>query len=175
MRRLTFKGFLRQYLRELSSSATNDIRSLADEVPKNYRLVEPLVLYAMAVNKLEYLRRVAKDSHLMDAIAQLPDSMGWGSVMDALIEEDKSIPIGFHKAYKSYISVRDYQKSADHTKTLILAKTRKLQHSKRVTSYRIYTDLGLNHGNVNTYLRNGDVSKVSLEVAEKVLAYLESR
>jgi len=60
MRKLTFKGFLRQYVNELSYCRTNDIRSLVKEVPECiYRLVEPLVLYAISVNKDKYLRRVA--------------------------------------------------------------------------------------------------------------------
>ena len=66
MKQLTFKGFLLQYVKELSYCETNDIRALAREVPeKNYRLVEPLVLYALSVGKEDYLRRVAENSFLL--------------------------------------------------------------------------------------------------------------
>ena len=50
-----------------------------------------------------------------------------------------------------------------------------LQQEKNVSTYRVYTDLGLNHGNVNAYLKYGDISNVSLEVAEKVLEYLAAK
>ena len=49
MRQLTFKGFLKQYVNELSFCRTNKIRLLADEAPNgNYRLVEPLTAFHTA-------------------------------------------------------------------------------------------------------------------------------
>jgi hypothetical protein len=44
---------------------------------------------------------------------------------------------------------------------------------KNITNYRIYTDLKLNHGNINSWLKNGDCDKVSLETARRVLKYTE--
>ena len=40
------------------------------------------------------------------------------------------------------------------------------------TNYRIYTDLKLNPGNVNSWLKNGDSSKVSYRNAERILNYV---
>ena len=48
MRELTFVGFLSRYVRELSMSGTNSISKLAREAAtNNYRLREPLLLYAL--------------------------------------------------------------------------------------------------------------------------------
>ena len=172
MKRLTFKGFLYQYVRALSNFNTNDIKRLADEVPHNYRLAEPLVLYAMAINKRKYLTSVAKDDHLKKLILCFPEGMGWDDVVRKLESDDESVPFEFRKAYRSYVSVRDRGKAKANTKHMMLERSRKLQKAKRVSTYRIYTDLSLNHGNVNSYMKNGDVNKVSLEVAERVLDYL---
>ena len=51
MRELTFVGFLSRYVRELSMSGTNSISKLAREAAtNNYRLREPLLLYALSTD-----------------------------------------------------------------------------------------------------------------------------
>jgi len=126
----------------------------------------------MSVNKLSYLYRVARDAHLLALINSFPNQMKWDDVLCVLESDDKSYPYELRKVYNSYVSVRDRQKAAKHTKALMLEHSRRLQKEKGVTAYRVYTDLRLNHGNVNAYLKNGDVSKVGIEVAERVLEYL---
>ena len=174
MRQLTFKGFLHQYVRALSQSETTNIKRLAAEVPDNYRLVEPLVLYAASINKQEVLKRYAEDRFLAERVSMLPDAVSWSDIESLLEQVDIGIPDGFHKVYRSYKCIRDNQKSTNHTKLLVLKRTRELQHEKRITTYRLYTDLKLNHGNVHAYIKIGDVSKVSLEVADRILDYLET-
>jgi hypothetical protein len=175
MRLLTFKGFLHRYVRELSNlkSKTNDIKLLANEASYNSSLVEPLVLYALSVGKYEHLLRVAVDPHLQRACQRF-FGMNWEEVVLLLHDNNISVPNEFRKAYRSYVWTRDKQKHADHTKSLMLNRTRELQSQKNVTTYRLYTDLKLNHGNVHDYIKNGNVSKVSLDVAEIILTYLEA-
>ena len=53
MRELTFEGFLRRYVRELSAQDTLDVSKLAQEAQQEKpRLREPLFLYAMETGKL---------------------------------------------------------------------------------------------------------------------------
>jgi hypothetical protein len=175
MRQLTFKGFLHRYVRELSNlkSKTNDIRLLANEASYNSSLVEPLVLYALSVGKYEHLLQVAVDPYLQSACQRF-FGMSWEEVVLLLHENNIYVPNEFRKVYRSYVWTRDKQKHEDHTKLLMLNRTRELQSQKNVTTYRLYTDLKLNHGNVHAYIKNGNVSKVSLDVAEVILAYLEA-
>ena len=175
MRILTFKGFLNQYVRTLSGMETNDIRRLASEIYQNYRLTEPLVLFAMSVNKMEYLKSITTNPVLSKAIQIFPENIGWEDAVYKLENNDITIPYEFIKVYNSYKSVRDRNKAEKHTKGLLHMQIKYLQQEKNVSTYRIYTDLGLNHGNVNAYLKYGDISKVSLEVAEKVLEYLAAK
>ena len=174
MRPLTFKGFLSQYLRAMSDSKTNDIKRLTDEVRHNYRLVEPLVLFAWATNKQKYLKLVAEDPVLVKAMDLFPDDMSWDDIISAFERSDNSIPNEFHKLYRSYICVCNRQEAKNHSKVLIHNRISELQREKKVSSYRIYTELKLNPGNINAYLKNGDVSKVGMEVAGRVLDYLEA-
>ena len=53
MRKLTFEGFLKQYVAELSGIQTVSVHKLADCKTENPRLKEPLFLYALAFNKVD--------------------------------------------------------------------------------------------------------------------------
>jgi len=88
---------------------------------------------------------------------------------------NEALPSNYTKVYRSYMSVRDRTKNDAHSKTLMRKRTMELLHEKQVSSYRVYKDLGLNPGNVNAYLKHGDVSKLSLDTARRVLKYAESR
>lgn len=48
----------------------------------------------------------------------------------------------------------------------------KVKQAKCVTNYRIYKELNLNPGNVNAFLKNENTSKVSLDTARKILAFV---
>ena len=57
MRKLTFEGFLKQYVAELSGVQTASVHKLADRMAKNPRLKEPLFLYALTFDKVDWLLR----------------------------------------------------------------------------------------------------------------------
>ena len=42
---------------------------------------------------------------------------------------------------------------------------------KKLSNYRLYTDLKLNPGNVNAWLKHNDSSKMSLDCARKIYQY----
>ena len=177
MRQLTFRGFLRQYTKELSYCGTNDIRLLAREVPdRNYRLVEPLVLYALSADKGDYLRRVAEDSFLL-AEAFRFEGMTLDEVVSLLEYELHSktgyVPYNYIKAYQSYIYFRDKQKNQNHTKMLLLNRINDLIKQKNISVYRVYTDLKLNHGCVHAYIKNGNVEGIGLKTAKQIFEHLK--
>ena len=53
MRKLTFEGFLKQYVAELSGVQTASVHKLAACLNENPRLKEPLFLYAQTVLLLQ--------------------------------------------------------------------------------------------------------------------------
>ena len=57
MRKLTFEGFLKQYVAELAGMQTASVHKLADCLNENPRLKEPLFLYALAFDKVDWLLR----------------------------------------------------------------------------------------------------------------------
>ena len=62
MRKLTFEGFLKQYVAELSGVQTASIHKLADCLSENPRLKEPLFLYALAYDKVDLLLHYTANS-----------------------------------------------------------------------------------------------------------------
>ena len=62
MRELTFRGFLTQYVRQLSEQETNSLYKLAAEAgSSNPRLREPLLLYALYSQKQDVLLQATKE------------------------------------------------------------------------------------------------------------------
>ena len=48
------------------------------------------------------------------------------------------------------------------------------KNEKNISNYRIYTDLNLNQGNTNDYLRNKRFEKLSLDNIKKIANYVTS-
>ena len=173
MRELTFKGFLTSYVRGLSRNDTNSLYKLAAEAASdNPRLCEPLFLYAMYSGKLTVLLQATKDAALYSAYNEMAQYTV--AQMTTLLENGSStLPNEYHKVWRSYLSQKNRGQADDHTKELMRQKVKHLQDRYGVSNYRIYTDLRLNPGNLNAWLKHGHSDKVSLETARRTLRYVE--
>ncbi len=76
--------------------------------------------------------------------------------------------------WASYLSVSRKGERDRRVKGLLREKILQTQQEKRVSTYRICRDLGLNNPNVNCWLKNGRDEKVSLDTARKIFDYLQS-
>ena len=171
MRKLTFKGFLTQYVKNLSFSNTLDIKRLAKEATTdNLRLRAPLVLYALVSSKNTHLRDALSDctnaSEMLDMLnyfdhADLESLLGGGHA-----------PEDYLKVWNSFLVARDAPKRDDNLKGAMRKKILRIQKEKNCSNYRVYTDLKLNPGNINSWLKNGDSTKVSYHTAERVMDYV---
>lgn len=173
MRELTFKGFLTCYVRQLSKTDTNSLYKLvAEAATDNPRLREPLFLYALYSEKLSVLLQATKNAALRatyDEMAQYTAQQ-----MTVLLENGSStLSNEYHKVWRSYLSQKNRGQADDHTKELMRQKVKRLQVKHGVSNYRIYTDLQLNPGNLNAWLKHGHSDKVSLETARRTLRYVE--
>ncbi len=176
MRELTFPGFLKRYVRELSLSGTTSLFALAGEAAgENPRLREPLFLYALFSEKEDLLLRAVKDTPLKAPYAMLLQENDKGSLRKALESSDPALPAEYHKVWRSYLSLRDRKKSEDATKDLMRDRILAMQKAQGVSNYRLYTDLELNPGNINAWLKHGKSEKVSLATARRAMEYLSAR
>lgn len=176
MRELTFRGFLGKYVRSLSGQNTNSLYKLAAEtVNENPRLREPLFLFALYSDKMDVLLQATKDASLHAEYSRMAVQYTRDKMTKALTDSSPDLPFDYLKVWKSYLSQKNRGQSDDHTKELMRQKVKRLQAQHGVTNYRIYTDLKLNPGNLNAWLKHGDCEKVSLDTARKTLRYVESQ
>lgn len=175
MRQLTFRGFLAQYVRALSGSETSSLYRLAREAERNNpRLREPLLLYALYSGKQTVLLQATRHSALYAEYSDMMARYSAEKMTQSLAARSPSLPEGYHKVWSSYQSLANKKTTEARTKELMRKKIRQLQEKYGVSNYRVYTDLGLNAGNLNAWLKNGESSKVSLETARRTLRYLEN-
>ncbi len=170
MRELTFQGFLKNYIKKLSISNSLDFNKLVLEIQKNPRIKEPLYLYSVVSNKQTRLKQLLESN--VDYI-NFKHMINNHNLNDLLDSNKSSLKNEYIKVWKSYISKRNKLQSTNYTKQLILNKVIEYKELKNISNYRIYTDLNLNHGNINAWLKHGECDKVSLDTARKVLKYIE--
>lgn len=175
MRELTFRGFLTQYVRQLSEQETNSLYKLAAEAgSSNPRLQEPLFLYAVYSQKQDVLLQATKVPVLRAEYHRLASLYTADEMTELFEQASPLLPPEYHKVWRSYQSRKNRAQADDHTKELMRQKVKRLQEKNGVTNYRIYTDLKLNPGNLNAWLKHGDSDKVSLETARRTLRYVET-
>ena len=173
MQKLTLQGYLSGYVRYLSGLDTNNISKLANQAQTNYRLREPLFLYAYCTDKIDLLLTYTKGTELGDRFSYIRSKFSFPEVLYALETNSNLLDERYHKCYRSYVCRRDMSKTYDRKKQLMHKKIKNLQSSKNVTTYRIYTDLNLNGPNTNAFVKHGYVNKLSLDDVRMVLNYLE--
>lgn len=175
MRALTFSGFLAQYVKQLAAEETNSLYKLAAEAGSNNpRLREPLLLYAVYTQKEKVLLQATKEPNLRMEYQRMVTLYSADMMTEMFEQASPELPAEYHKVWRSYQSRRNRGQVDEHTKELMRLKVKRLQAQKGVTNYRIYTDLKLNPGNLNAWLKHGDGDKVSLETARRTLRYVEN-
>jgi hypothetical protein len=176
MRKLTFTGFLNQYVRYLSSNHTTNLFKLCKEADTgNSRLKEPLFLYAVFSNKMHVLLRAAKDYSFFQEYVDLVNTYSANELKASVLDKTSSLPVRYTKVYQSYLATLSHKDRNKRVKPLMRNKILELQTKKNVSNYRLYTDLHLNPGNINDFLKNGTYSNVSLDTVRVVLDYLENK
>ena len=78
----------------------------------------------------------------------------------------------YETIYKNYLYIRNKKVHDDKIKEMMFLRITETIKLKSITNYRIYTTLKLNSGNANTFLKNGDVSKVSLDTTRRILQFV---
>lgn len=171
MRMLTLKGFLTQYVKGLSKSNTLNMNMLAAEAEGgNYRLCAPLVLYAVSSGKIDHLLRSLGSSSVADEMRRRLREFSEGPLDQMLASE--AIPRDYKKVWDAFHVEKNAPDREKALKEAIRKKVLQQIRAGKCTNYRIYTDLKLNPGNINCWLKYGDSSKVSYRNAERIMNYV---
>lgn len=159
MRRITFNAFLKQYLIDLSGQTSLSIHRLFKLSKKNYRLQDPLLLYCLLENKMNIYYKYFKQNPNLVFLTK-----------ENFLDNTYS-NYSFQKIYQSYLRRINTCEYDLQTKSLIRDNIIEMMDNKKISKYRIYTDLSLNPGNINDYLTNGNSKKVSLDLVKKIYNY----
>ena len=132
-----------------------------------------MLLYALFCGKDVLFCRAVSQFGLKEFYGELLEKSK--EQMEAALWERGRLPEGYEKVWRSF-QVRKNRKTVDdETKGLMRDQILRLQAERKVTNYRIYTDLKFNPGNMNAWLKYGEHEKVSLDTARRALQYLKTQ
>jgi len=175
MMRLTFEGFLGSYVKYLSGENTLALPRLVRLLSTEPRLVEPLVLWAVATGHGDRLARLLEDDRALASEVALVERLASEDRLEtALASGDPVLRPEYAKAWRSYAARRDAGARDARLKLDARARVLALKAEKGVSQYRMAKDLGLNPGNLNAFLVQGDPRKLGLDNAYALVRYLEA-
>ena len=165
MRQLTFETFLKQYLADISGQPYLNIHKLVQLSEDNIRIIDPLILYSLFTNKVNIL------SKYLDAKQHpLLKELNINNYLD-----EKFHNYSFTKIHDSYLNRINASKYDNDIKSMIRQNILKMMKEKHITTYRIFTDLKANPGNINDFIKNNNTNKVSLKLVESIYDYCLTR
>ncbi len=164
LRELTFRGYLQQQLCELSGCNSKSLYKFGGLAKNNARLRNVLCLYLSFYVQDKLKNQLCKKySYLAKACKSL-DGMEPEQLGDDLSE--------YQTIYNNYLAGKNHKAFEDKIKTLMQKRIVEVQAEKSITNYRIYKVLKLNPGNVNAFLKHGDVTKMGLNTVRRILAFV---
>lgn len=171
-RSLKFENFLLKYCQNLTGcNNTTSLLKFANELDKNPRAEEPVLLYALQnkrdLNKFEKSLR----PDLQEKFSELKLEFQKFNNLDEMFLYSDNLSADFKKVYNAY-KYHLQETSANNPMKSSYGKffKNKLKESK-LTSYHVCKELGLNLSNFTFFLK-GHNEKLSLENCEKVYDYL---
>lgn len=169
MRKLTFKSYLISECRKFSDYDGSSLYVFARLCESNARLKDALCLYLVLYTQEKLRNRLLKKyGYLKSSCTKL---MGLNEEnMEAFLQEKNLTQ--FSTIYNNFLYVQNHKLHEDKIKTMMYNKILYLQNKKQITNYRVYKELNLNPGNINAFLKNGDMGKVSLDTARKILSFV---
>lgn len=162
MRKLTLKGYLETYLINLSYSNTSSVSKLIKELPNNPRLKEPLVVYSILTETTE--RICMKNREFYSEYEYVKNNYS----------NLRTLSRNYEKLLKSFEYASNKKINDDDTKQKMRERILFIQRDKNISNYRIYTDLKLNAGNVNSFLKHGQCNKLHIDTVRKIWKHVEA-
>ena len=138
------------------------------------RAKEPLLLCALATGRYEKLMALMWRDDIKEEYSAVAELLQ-GADLSALALNGvfpEGLPREYAKRLNTFASEYRKPETQAESKRLRWEKSRQLQLQKGVSVARICNELGLNRGNVNAYMKHGDVSKMSLQNATRIMKYL---
>ncbi len=169
MRKLSLKSYLEKEMISLSGLNSKSLYRFSALSEKNARLKDTVVLYLMLFVKEDLKRHLLnKYPHLLSGCEKLN---GISTENRECFLEGDSLS-EYRTIYENYLNRINKQANEDKVKRMMYQRIVQLQQEKDITNYAVYKTLKLNPGNANAFLKNGDVSKLSLDTVRRILEFV---
>lgn len=171
MKELTFKSYLKNYVRDISGINTLDITRLVNEISNgNTELKEPLILYCILCDKVSTLKNVIRRTPDFDM------DLGETSYTEKDIKSAKSsAPATYKSIYQAYLEEKKDGKISHEHKENLRKQILKLNKKHNISMRKLSIIAGVDSSNFNTFMKNKEYPKVSTERLEKVVSFLEEK
>ena len=169
MRELTFKGYLLSQLKELSGVNGTSLYTFSQLARDNARLKDTLTLYLVMYTEENLRSKLLRKFDYLNSTCEKLNGLDDDNVETYLQNDSLS---EYKTVYNNFLYQRNRKEQEDKLKIMMYKRISEVKQAKCMTNYRIYKELNLNPGNVNAFLKNEDTSKVSLDTARKILAFV---
>ena len=164
MRELTFKGYLQQQLCEISDCNSRSLYKFARLAESNVRLKNVLCLYLAHYVPDDLKNQLCKRFPYVAEECERLNGVAFEQFGESLSE--------YTTIFENYLNRKNTKANENIIKAFMQKRIVEVQAEKGITNYLIYKTLNLNPGNVNAFLKNGDVSKVGLRTVRKMLMFV---
>ena len=169
MRKLSLKSYLEKQMITLSGLNSKSLYRFSAMSEKNARLKDTVVLYLMLFVRDDLKRHLLnKYPYLSSGCEKLsgitPENLESFLADDTLSE--------YRTIYENYLNTIGSHENENRIKRMMYQRIVQLQREKDISNYAVYKSLKLNPGNANAFLKNGDVSKLSLDTVRRILEFV---
>ena len=173
MKKKSFKNFLMDYTRSMSPVNSLGFMNNKKYVSNDNRLLTLFSLYVLFDAKAT--KYLVENKHKLTVYYDMYLAM---RDKYKLVELDNVNE--FAEKFDSFDDLRKVYNSYKNTvldkdeklKRIFYNKIKKMQQECKTSTYRIYTDLKLNPGNANDFIKNGNLKKLSLHNVRRINNYL---
>jgi hypothetical protein len=175
MKTKTFMSFLRDYAKDMNPEQSLGLFKNEKYVKSDTRLLNVYSFYVFfnhdVTNTL--LQKKDKLPNLYKKYEEYKSKYD-GVDLKNLEQKVESLD-SFNELNKLYTSYKNLVVNKDLVQKKLYYKIiMQTKNEKNISNYRIYTDLNLNQGNTNDYLRNKRFEKLSLDNIKRIANYVVS-
>ena len=169
MRALTFKGYLLSQLQQLSGFDSTSLYAFSRMAFNNARLKDVLSLYLVLYTEDNLRDKLLKKYDFMNSSCNRLSGINEYN-LDSYLNPDNSS--AYKTVFENYLHQCNKKNNEDKLKLMMYEKISVVKENKKISNYKIYKTLNLNHGNINSFLKYGDTNKVSLDTVRRILAFV---
>ena len=175
MKTKTFKSFLSDYVKDMNPEHSLSLFKNERHIEKDERLSNVYSFYVFfndeavktLVSKKDRLPRLYKRYCEYKKKYDNTSLENLKTKVEALDPFDELRQL--YVSYKNLVVNRNLV-----LKKLYHEKITRLQREKKISTYRIYKDVNLNHGNTNDFLKNKVFNKLSIKNVKAIMDYVVS-